>query len=69
MKFTSGALVSAAPGAITSGELTHRYLSQRPDPWWQQLGRRCLHLTWSTRGSISLTGLDLEARAVSPGSS
>jgi len=47
-------------GAITSGELTHRYLADRPDPWWRQLGRRCLHLTWSSRGTISLEGLGLE---------
>ncbi|WIA31743.1 hypothetical protein OEZ86_002619 [Tetradesmus obliquus] len=47
-------------GAITSGELTHRYLSSRPSPWWQQLGRRCLHFTWSSRGAISLEGLDLQ---------
>lgn len=49
-------------GAITSGELTHRYLSTRPTPWWQALGRRCIHMTWSSRGSISLEGLGLEVR-------
>jgi hypothetical protein len=48
------------PGAITSGELAHRYLAERPDPWWRALGRRCIHLTWSSRGSISLEGLGLE---------
>jgi hypothetical protein len=47
-------------GAITSGELTHRYLAGRPDAWWQHLGRRCIHLTWSSRGAISLDALDLE---------
>ncbi|GBF92597.1 hypothetical protein Rsub_05211 [Raphidocelis subcapitata] len=47
-------------GAITSGELTHRYLQQRPDDWWRALGRRCVHLTWSSRGAISLSGLGLE---------
>jgi len=49
-----------ASGAITSGELTHRYLLARPNPWWQQLGRRCIHITWSSRGTISLEGLDLQ---------
>lgn len=50
-------------GAITSGELTHRFLEARPDAWWQQLGRRCIHITWSSRGAISLDGLGLEVRA------
>jgi len=31
--------------------------------WWQGLGNRCLHFTWSSRGSISLDGLGLEVRA------
>ncbi|KGN47825.2 hypothetical protein Csa_018984 [Cucumis sativus] len=35
-------------GAITSGELTHRYLQ-----------RSCIHMTWSSRGAISLEGLGL----------
>lgn len=47
-------------GAITSGELTHCYLAERPDPWWQQLGTRCIHVTWSSRGTISLDGLALQ---------
>ncbi|MCO5572100.1 hypothetical protein L7F22_025851 [Adiantum nelumboides] len=47
-------------GVITSGELTHEYLQRRQDPWFSKLGRRCLHITWSERGSISLEGLDLE---------
>lgn len=45
---------------MTSGELTHTHLADRPDPWWQTLGRKCLHLTWSTRGTIDLSGLGLE---------
>jgi hypothetical protein len=50
----------AAAGAVTSGELTHRFLSTRPTPWWQQLGTKCIHLTWSSRGTISLEGLGLQ---------
>lgn len=46
-------------GVITSGEVTHKQLSQRPTPFWQAR-RRCLHLTWAARGAISLKGLDLE---------
>ena len=47
-------------GAITSGELAHRFLRDRPSPAWQELGRSCVHLTWGERGSISLEGLDLQ---------
>jgi hypothetical protein len=47
-------------GVITSGEVTHRHLSARPDAWWQGLGRCCMHLTWSARGAISLEGLGLD---------
>jgi hypothetical protein len=49
-----------AAGVITSGEVTHQRLLQRPGPFWQGLGRRCLHITWGTRGAISLDGLGLE---------
>ena len=52
-------------GAITSGEVTHARLSQRPGPFWQQLGQRCLHLTWGARGAVSLTGLGLQVEAPS----
>ena len=52
--------VSAFCGVVTSGEVTHRHLSERPDAWWQGLGRRCLHFTWGQRGAISLSGLGLE---------
>lgn len=50
-------------GVITSGEVTHRHLSARPDAWWAALGRRCLHFTWAARGAISLEGLGLEVTA------
>ncbi|PRW61092.1 Haloacid dehalogenase-like hydrolase superfamily isoform 1 [Chlorella sorokiniana] len=55
--------VSAFCGVVTSGEVTHRHLSERPDAWWQGLGRRCLHFTWGQRGAISLEGLGLEVTA------
>ena len=51
----------AFAGVMTSGEVAHVYLHDRPTQFWQDLGRRCLHLTWGTRGSISLEGLDLQA--------
>lgn len=47
-------------GVITSGELTHEYLLRRHDPWFAKLGRKCIHITWTERSSISLEGLDLE---------
>uniref|UniRef100_A0A0D9XAE1 Rx N-terminal domain-containing protein n=1 Tax=Leersia perrieri TaxID=77586 RepID=A0A0D9XAE1_9ORYZ len=47
-------------GAITSGELTHQYLQKRDDPWFAALGRKCVHLTWGSRGAISLEGLGLQ---------
>lgn len=47
-------------GAITSGELTHQYLQKRDDPWFAALGRKCIHLTWGSRGAISLEGLGLQ---------
>lgn len=50
----------ATAGAVTSGDLAHTHLQERADPFWQGLGRRCLHTTWSSRGGISLEGLDLE---------
>ncbi|XP_038886349.1 pyridoxal phosphate phosphatase isoform X2 [Benincasa hispida] len=46
-------------GAITSGELTHRYLQRRDDAWFAALGRSCIHMTWSSRGAISLEGLGI----------
>ncbi|TQD88524.1 hypothetical protein C1H46_025944 [Malus baccata] len=41
-------------GAITSGELTHQNLQRRDDAWFAALGRSCIHMTWSARGTISL---------------
>lgn len=46
--------------AVTSGELTHQYLQKREDPWFAALGRKCVHLTWGSRGAISLEGLGLQ---------
>lgn len=51
---------SAFCGVVTSGEVTHRHIADRPDAWWQGLGHRCLHFTWGQRGAISLEGLGLE---------
>ncbi|XP_071707468.1 uncharacterized protein [Rutidosis leptorrhynchoides] len=47
-------------GAITSGELTYQHLQRRDDPWFEALGKTCIHITWSDRGAISLEGLGLE---------
>lgn len=44
---------------MTSGELTHTHLQDRPSPWWQGLGKKVLHLNWSSRGAHSLQGLGL----------
>lgn len=51
-------------GAVTSGEVTHVQLADRPTPQLQQLGRKCLHFTWKSRGTVSLEGLDLQVSAV-----
>eukprot|EP00252_Welwitschia_mirabilis_P003178 TRINITY_DN13266_c0_g1_i1.p1 TRINITY_DN13266_c0_g1~~TRINITY_DN13266_c0_g1_i1.p1 ORF type:complete len:327 (+),score=60.72 TRINITY_DN13266_c0_g1_i1:442-1422(+) len=47
-------------GAITSGELTHQFLLWRNESWFAKLGTRCIHMTWSERGAISLEGLNLQ---------
>ncbi|KAL0918894.1 hypothetical protein M5K25_010941 [Dendrobium thyrsiflorum] len=47
-------------GALTSGELTHQYLERRDDPWFFELGRCCIHMTWCDRVAISLDGLGLQ---------
>ena len=47
-------------GAITSGEVTHVQLADRPTRSLEQLGRKCLHFTWKSRGTVSLAGLDLQ---------
>jgi hypothetical protein len=41
---------------MTSGEVTHRKLSQ-PD---HGFGRRCLHITWGSRGAVDIASLQLE---------
>eukprot|EP00850_Spirogloea_muscicola_P021999 SM000272S10266 [mRNA] locus=s272:111177:113325:+ [translate_table: standard] len=46
-------------GAITSGEMTHQKLLRRDDPWFANVGRRCIHFTWKDRGIISLEELNL----------
>eukprot|EP00241_Pyramimonas_parkeae_P005955 CAMPEP_0114234074 /NCGR_PEP_ID=MMETSP0058-20121206/5520_1 /TAXON_ID=36894 /ORGANISM="Pyramimonas parkeae, CCMP726" /LENGTH=384 /DNA_ID=CAMNT_0001345739 /DNA_START=85 /DNA_END=1239 /DNA_ORIENTATION=- len=46
-------------GVVTSGEITYQMLSRRPDSFWEQLGRKCIHFTWGSRGAIKLEGLDL----------
>lgn len=47
-------------GAITSGEVCHQALQNRPDDFYRGLGKRCVHITWGARGPISLGDLDLE---------
>eukprot|EP00892_Ulva_mutabilis_P008737 jgi/Ulvmu1/6235/UM028_0093.1 len=46
-------------GAMTSGEVTHRYLRDPPDGTWEALGTKCLHFTWSRRGTIDISSLGL----------
>lgn len=50
-------------GAVTSGELTHRFLSDRPDAFWAGLGDTCVHVSWSSRGKIALDDLQLRVTA------
>ncbi|KAL0055894.1 hypothetical protein WJX82_005497 [Trebouxia sp. C0006] len=47
-------------GAVTSGEVTHVQLTDRPTSELQHLGNRCLHFTWKSRGTVSLEGLELQ---------
>ena len=47
-------------GAITSGEVCHQALQNRPNDFYRGLGKRCVHITWGARGPISLGDLDLE---------
>ena len=35
-------------------QVTHQHLQQRPTTFWQGLGRRVLHFTWSSRGEVVL---------------
>lgn len=46
-------------GVITSGEVTRQNLLTRPTPFWTAR-KRCLHLTWSDRGAISIEGLGID---------
>lgn len=46
-------------GIVTSGEVTHRMLRERPDPWFAALGRRMFHLG-PERDRTIYEGLGLE---------
>lgn len=50
-------------GAISSGEVAWKALENRQGDFWTKLGTRCLHITWGSRGAVSLKGLGLEVRA------
>ena len=41
-----------------------RCLQEKPDQFWQDLGTRCIHYTWGSRGSVSLEGLGLQVTGV-----
>ena len=49
-------------GAITSGEVCHQALQNRPDDFYRGLGKRCVHITWGARGPVSLGDVDVEVR-------
>ena len=49
----------AGAGAMTSGEVTHRYLRDRPDDIWKAIGTKCLHFTWADRGAVKIDSLGL----------
>ena len=55
---------AAFAGVLTSGEIAHtRLAGRRSGGWfWEELGSRCLHMTWGERGAISLDGLGLDVR-------
>ena len=57
--------VECFAGAVTSGEITYGCLAVRPDPWWQELGKKCLHLTWGERGAVPVEGMGIEVQAAS----
>lgn len=40
--------------------MTHKYLLNREGKFWEKLGTKCLHFTWSDRGKIQLDDLGLE---------
>ena len=58
---------AAFAGVLTSGEIAQaRLAGRRSGGWfWEELGSRCLHMTWSARGAISLDGLGLDVRQAS----
>ena len=47
-------------GAISSGEIAWTAIADRKGDFWTMLGNRCLHITWGSRGKVSLAGLDLK---------
>lgn len=49
--------------AVTSGEITFGCLQNRPDDWWQKLGKKCLHITWGDRGTVSVEGMGVEVES------
>ena len=53
-------------GAITSGEVCHQALQNRPDEFYRGLGKRCVHITWGARGPVSLGDLDVEVPLPAP---
>lgn len=61
---TLGFPEDAFVGVVTSGEIAHLRLQNRSSGgwFWEELGSRCLHMTWSERGAISLDGLSLDVR-------
>jgi hypothetical protein len=46
-------------GALTSGEVTFQYLSDRPTADFQALGSKCIHFTWGSRGAVDVSGLGI----------
>ncbi len=52
-------------GVVTSGEVTHQRLTERPDGFWKSR-KACVHFTWGERGAISLDdmGVDVVGRRV-----
>lgn len=46
-------------GAMTSGEVTHRFLHDRPDDSWKAIGTKCLHFTWGSRGAVDISSVGL----------
>ena len=51
-------------GAVSSGEVAWTALEDRQGDFWTTLGKRCLHITWGSRGAVSLDGLGLEVRQI-----